>query len=90
MGNSLAPWDEAFENVVRSYLFALSAAQPLTPDLNMRAFGLDSYTTYGMLGEVEKLYDVKIPADLLTFETLETPAMLWAAIQKAEPRRDLI
>lgn len=90
MDNSSAQWDEAFEKAVRSYLFDLSAAQPLTPDMNLWEFGLDSCSTYGLLGAIEKLYDLKFPPGLHTFETFETPAMLWASVQEVKALRELI
>lgn len=65
----------------------MPSAQPLTPDLNLRASGLDSCNTLGLLCRIEDEYELKFPVDLLTFDTFETPANLWAAIQKAWPER---
>lgn len=84
MGNSSPPWDPAFEKLVRSFLFKLPAIQSLEPNLSLRASGLDSYSALGLLAEIERTYKLKLPVELLTFETFETPAMLWAAIQKSE------
>lgn len=78
---SSAPWDPAFEKLVFRYLFPVPT-QPLVPDLSLRANGLTSYSALGLLTEIENTYGFRFPADLLTFETFETPAMLWAAIQK--------
>jgi acyl carrier protein len=77
------PWDPAFEKLVRTYLVELPATQLLAPELSLRASGLNSYSALGLLAEIEDDYDLKFPAELLTFETFDTPANLWAAIQEA-------
>lgn len=84
MDNSSAPWDKAFEEQVRRYLLKLPRTQPLAPDLSLRANGLDSYTLFSLLAGIENLYGLRFPADLLTFDTFDTPAMLWEALQKAK------
>jgi len=81
--NSSAPWDSAFEKLVRAHLFELPATQSLAPSLSLRASGLNSYSAMGLIAEIEDKYGLKFRAELLTFETFETPAMLWAAIQKS-------
>lgn len=80
--NSSALWDPAFEKLVRSYLLGVSTTQSLAPHLSLRGSGLDSYSSLGLLAEIEAKYKLKFPIELLTFETFETPATLWAAIQK--------
>lgn len=81
--NSSGPWDPAFENLVRKYLYGVSKAQQLEQDLNLRANGLDSYNLLGLLSDLEKEYELKIPVELLVFTKFETPATLWAAVKEA-------
>lgn len=77
------PWDLVFEDLVRKYLFGVPKTQPLAQDLNLRANGLDSYNLLGLLGDLEKKYDLKIPVRLLVFDKFETPSTLWAAVTEA-------
>lgn len=81
MINSSVPWDPAFENLVRRYLYPVP--EELSPNLNLRASGLNSYSLLALLVDIEKEYGRKIPADLLVFDSFETPATLWAVVQKA-------
>jgi hypothetical protein len=61
------------------YLHTASvAASVLHPRVTVPALAI-----YSIIAEIEEKYGLKLPAELLTFETFETPAMLWAAIQKA-------
>ena len=55
----------------------------LAPGQSLRACGLNSFSAITLLARIETAYGVSIPVSLLTFETFETPAVLWAAIARA-------
>ena len=70
-------WDKQFENMLRQYLFFLSADQELRPDLDLREFGLDSLGVVDLLVSLECTYGVQMTDDLLSMDTFKTPALLW-------------
>ncbi|HXT90011.1 MAG TPA: acyl carrier protein [Trebonia sp.] len=82
--NSPEPWDPGFEDLIRTYLLGVPMARPLALDLDMRAYGLNSSSLFGLLADIEEKYGLKIPAKLLTFETFQTPGALWAAVKETE------
>jgi acyl carrier protein len=81
----LAGWDGQFEQCVRSFLPALSADDVLRSDADLQSLGLDSLAVVSLLLEIESLYDVTFPDELLTFETFATPTALWGTVQTLRP-----
>jgi acyl carrier protein len=77
------PWDPAFEKLICTYLYPVPA-QPLAPDLNLRASGFNSYSLVALLVDIENKYRLKIPVEFVTFEKFETPGALWTMLQKAQ------
>jgi acyl carrier protein len=80
--NSSAPWDPAFEKLIRAYLPELPAAQSLAPGMNLRTNGLSSLSAVTLISRIESAYALRFPDELLTFEMFQTPATLWSAIQE--------
>jgi acyl carrier protein len=77
-------WDKQFENMLRRYLFFLSAEQELHPDLDLREFGLDSLSVVDLLVSLESTYGVQLTDDLLSMDTFKTPALLWNTLSSIQ------
>ncbi|MFD9498145.1 phosphopantetheine-binding protein [Streptomyces sp. NPDC060035] len=75
-----APWDEAFESILRTLLRTLSDGAPLDPDLDLAAAGLDSMASVELLLLLEETYGIEIPDDLLQPSTFATAGNLWQTI----------
>lgn len=75
-------WDERFEVLLRGYLPFLPADEKLLPDLDLREFGLDSLGVVDLLVCVESEYDVRLNDDVLSMDTFQTPALLWATLSR--------
>jgi acyl carrier protein len=78
--DSATQWDTKFDEILRSHLTQLAPDQPLTPDLNLRANGLDSLATVNLLMELEDSYGIEIPDERLTYELLGSPTTLWHTV----------
>lgn len=74
------PWDDRFEDLVRSVLRLLPPEEPLLPDLDMVGAGLDSLGTVELLISLEAVFDIMIPDTQLTPEIFSTPESLWKVI----------
>ena len=70
-------WDGEFETVLRGVLPLLS---DLKPDTCLRTAGLDSLATIEVLLQLEDVYAVSIPDELLTADTFANPASLWRVV----------
>jgi acyl carrier protein len=77
-------WDEQFEALLRSYLPFLPAGEELSPDLDMREFGLDSLGVVDLLVSLENTYDVRMTDEILSMDTFSTPAVLWRALSEIQ------
>jgi acyl carrier protein len=73
-------WDDQFEQILRSYLPFLSAAEPLDADAALRDLGLDSLGKVELLGSLEAAYDIRFMDEALSVETFETPETLWTTL----------
>jgi acyl carrier protein len=73
-------WDERFEIIMRKHLPYLSGGQPITVDLSLRDFGLDSMGSVAMMADLEREYDIRFVNDALKMETFATPGALWSAL----------
>jgi acyl carrier protein len=73
-------WDSRFDDILRKYLSFLEPGQPITEDLGLRDYGLDSLGVVDLLVSVELEFGVTLRDEELTAETFETPAALWSAI----------
>jgi acyl carrier protein len=77
-------WNDDFERVVRAHV-QLGADQPMTADLWLPDHGLDSMETVSLLVEMEEVFDVTFPDDLLVAETFQTPRALWGVLSDLTP-----
>jgi acyl carrier protein len=77
-------WDKQFEVLLRNYLFFLPADEELLPDLDLRAFGLDSLGVVDLLVSLESTYDVRLTDDDLSMDTFTTPIVLWNILSRIQ------
>ena len=75
---SWAPW---FDATVRAQLSGVPAAEPLDPDRQLVAYGLDSFGWMAIATDLRPW--VSLPDELLLPSTFRTMATLWAAVQEA-------
>ena len=76
------PWNDDFDRILRSYCRLDSPGAPIAGDATFTALGVDSLGLLGLIGEAESVFDVTLPADLLTNEVLFMPATFWQAVQQ--------
>ncbi|MEU9016688.1 phosphopantetheine-binding protein [Actinomadura sp. NPDC048394] len=74
--------DERFVELLRGVLPAAKRAEPITPDLDLKAAGLDSMATIELLLRLENAYRVTLPDSALNGRTFATPAAVWAAVEE--------
>jgi acyl carrier protein len=77
-------WDEQFEALLRSHLPFLPAGEELSPDLDMREFGLDSLGVVDLLVSLESTYGLRLTDEILSMDTFSTPAVLWRALSEIQ------
>ncbi|SCL20782.1 Phosphopantetheine attachment site [Micromonospora pallida] len=73
-------WTAPFEETLRRYLTLLPPGTPISEDLSLATYGVDSLATVSLLLDLEEAFDVTFPDHLLTESTFATPAGLWAVI----------
>jgi acyl carrier protein len=73
-------WNEQFEVLLRQHLPFLPADEELLPNLDLRAFGLDSLGVIDLLVALESAYCIRVTDDILSMDTFTTPAVLWDAM----------
>lgn len=75
-------WDEQFDILLRKQLSFLPPDEPITGDMKLRDFGLDSLGMIELLAGLESTYEVKFRDETLSLEIFETPAILWDSLQR--------
>ncbi|MEV0322097.1 acyl carrier protein [Streptomyces sp. NPDC050658] len=73
-------WNDQFEGILRRNLPSLAADEPLTPDLVLRDFGLDSMAMVEVLAELEDTFGVRFVDDAMDIDNFATPAALWGTV----------
>lgn len=73
-------WDQKFENLLRERLPGLDAGAPLTEDLPLAAFGLDSMATVGLITAIEEVYGTRLPDDAVEPANFTTPGTVWSLV----------
>jgi acyl carrier protein len=77
-------WDKQFEVLLRNYLFFLPADEELLPDLDLRAFGLDSLGVVDLLVSLESTYGIHLTDDDLSMDTFANPIVLWNTLSRIQ------
>jgi acyl carrier protein len=72
-------WSD-FEETVRQFLPYLPEDEALSPDAELRDYGLDSLATVELLAALENRFGMRFPEDALSLENFRTPAVLWSAL----------
>ncbi|MFD0026595.1 acyl carrier protein [Streptomyces sp. NPDC058382] len=75
-------WDEQFDILLRKQLSFLSPDEPITGDMKLREFGLDSLGMIELLAGLESAYEVRFRDESLSLEIFETPHTLWDSLQR--------
>ncbi|MEU8630456.1 acyl carrier protein [Streptomyces sp. NPDC048669] len=75
-------WDEQFDILLRKQLSFLPPDEPITEDMKLRDFGLDSLGMIELLAGLESAYEVHFRDEALSLEIFETPAVLWNSLQR--------
>ncbi|MCX5138799.1 MULTISPECIES: acyl carrier protein [unclassified Streptomyces] len=75
-------WDEQFDILLRKQLSFLPPDEPITEDMRLRDYGLDSLGMIELLAGLEAAYDVRFRDEALSLEIFETPDVLWDALQR--------
>lgn len=67
-----------FADILRGFL--RPGVGPFDVSDNLADLGLDSFSTIGLLVQLEDTFGVELPDDRLTVETFATPGSLWSVI----------
>ncbi|PCG84207.1 phosphopantetheine-binding protein [Streptomyces sp. WZ.A104] len=79
---------EELEELLRPLLPLLPPTEPIRPDLDLQAAGLDSLGTVELLTGVEDHFGIEVPEEMLTFELFSTPSALWDAVRTLRSHAD--
>ena len=79
------PWPPSFNELLRAHLPLLHPGEPLTSDLALGEYGLDSLAAVDLLLEMEKRFSVSIPDELLTGSMFTDPAAIWSVLTQLRP-----
>ncbi len=79
------PWDETFDELLRTTFAASSAT--LTPDTPLSEAGLDSFGTVGLLVAIEQAYGITIPDDFQILDMFRTASTLWDTVSALRDAR---
>jgi acyl carrier protein len=72
--------DARFTAMLQPFLPHLNG-RPVTPNLPLRRYGLDSMQAIELMFAVEDTFGVELTDELLTDETFGSAGALWAAVQ---------
>jgi acyl carrier protein len=73
-------WNEQFEVMLRAHLPFLPEDEDLSPDLDLREFGLDSLGVVDLLTSLESEYRIRLDDDILSMSIFATPGVLWTTL----------
>lgn len=71
--------DTRFADLLKPFLRFLGD-RPLTEDAELRPLGLDSMQAIEVLFEIEDVFGITLPDELMTDATFETAGSLWSAV----------
>ncbi|MCP2243429.1 Phosphopantetheine attachment site [Lentzea aerocolonigenes] len=72
--------DARFTGMLKPFLPHLND-RPITPDISLRQYGLDSMQAIELMFAVEDTFGVELTDELLTDETFGSAGALWEAVQ---------
>ncbi|GGL05699.1 acyl carrier protein [Streptomyces flaveus] len=75
-------WDESYESLLKEVLPRLAEQDAVQPDAGLKSVGLDSLAMVEVLIRVENTYGISIPDEDLLPGVFDTPATLWALIER--------
>jgi acyl carrier protein len=78
----MSEWSQEFESVLRAHLPGLGSGEPLSGEVQLVQYGLDSMGTVNLLVALESSLDVQFPDEVLVPETFETAERLWDQASK--------
>ena len=73
-------WTSEFGDIVRSRLIDPVLEKDFHPEFDLKAGGLDSLETIGLLVELEQKLHITFPDDALDQSTFATPGALWSVV----------
>lgn len=76
-------WSVEFERVLRRHLPLLEGDQRLVADAELIELGLDSMAMVGLLVDLEEMFAVVVPDELLTVSAFATPSSLWSLFDES-------
>lgn len=77
-----APWDPAFERVLRAHLPHFPAEASLQADQSLPAVGLDSVGMMRLLVALEDGYGFAFPPEAVAPSTFRTPRTIWSVVSQ--------
>ncbi|MET7479231.1 phosphopantetheine-binding protein [Streptomyces sp. NPDC005648] len=80
-------WDESYEELLKDALPRLAEQGEVRADVRLKPVGLDSLATVEVLIRLENSYGIKIPDEELTPGVFDTPATLWALVERCRGGR---
>ncbi|GAA3126939.1 acyl carrier protein [Streptomyces rectiviolaceus] len=84
------PWDPTYEELLGQALPRIAEQGGLTPDIGLKAVGLDSLAMVEVLIQLEGAYGISIPDDDLAPGVFDTPASLWELVTAVRERQTAV
>ncbi|WP_367045398.1 phosphopantetheine-binding protein [Streptomyces sp. Je 1-332] len=84
------PWDATYEELLGQALPRIAEQGSLTPDVGLKAVGLDSLAMVEVLIQLEGAYGISIPDDDLAPGVFDTPASLWELVVAVRERQTAV
>jgi acyl carrier protein len=76
----LVEWDDVFEEAVVKHLLG---EDPLLPETDLVARGLDSMETMALIVDLEEAYDIVIDDTDLSADTFVSASALWSVVSRS-------
>ncbi|GGJ63975.1 acyl carrier protein [Streptomyces brasiliensis] len=78
-----APWNPAFETVLRNGLPGLDKDKALRVDVPLEEYGLDSLALIGIVSSLERAYGVNLAGQVVVPVRMLTAGQLWGIVSAA-------
>jgi len=85
-----SPWG-AFEEILRAHCQLVGAEASIDPDRTFVLLGVDSIELLNIMFDCEERFSIEFTVDMLTSESLTTPAQFWLSLKQiiGEGQREL-